>query len=104
MKKQNNILDFELLYDYILIDPIDTESVDGLTRPNKDDDKPEYGKVLAVGEGRLLDDGTIIPPKIKKGDIIFFGKFSSSNVHSDGKTYFLIRDDDVMAVKKNEKH
>lgn len=94
--QQNNILDFTLLYDYVLVKAIETGSVNGLVKPGQYDDKPEFGVVVSVGDGRLLDDGTIVPLKFKPGDTIFFGKYSSMQVRSAGEDYYLIRDDDVV--------
>lgn len=95
---QTNILDFELLYDYVLIRPLDSKGVNGLVKPQQVDDKPEFGEVIKCGEGRLLEDGTVVPTKMKPGDIIYFGKYSSITLRSDGVDYLVIRDDDVMAV------
>ena len=95
-KNQNNILDFILLYDYVLVKAIRAESVNGLVKPEQYDDKPEFGTVVSVGTGRLLDDGTIVPLKYRPGDTIFFGKYSAMQVRSAGEDYHLIRDDDVV--------
>ena len=100
-KKQNNpidILNFDLQYDYVLVEAIETVASSGLVNPSQYDDKPEFGKVIKCGTGRLLEDGEIVPLSMKPGDIIFFGKYSSISVRSNGKDYFIIRDDDVMAV------
>lgn len=102
-KKQQNktdLLNFELVYDYVLVKAVDTESVNGLVKPDQYDDKAEFGEVVAAGEGRLLDDGTVVPSKVKAGDIIYFGKYSSVQVRSGGVDYLVIRDDDIMAVNR----
>lgn len=90
------------MYDYVMVRPLEVPASNGLARPEQYDDKPEFGEVVKVGTGRLLDDGTIVPLKMKPGDIIYFGKYSSIAVRSDGVDYLIIRDDDVMAVR-NEK-
>lgn len=89
---------FNLLYDYVLVKSIKDGGVDGLEKPESYDDKPEFGKVISTGKGRLLEDGTIIPSDFKKGDIIFFSKYSSEQTRSLGNDYFIIRADDVRAV------
>ena len=97
---QTNILDFELQYDHVLVSPLSAEINNGLVKPEQVDDKPEFGTVVAVGPGRLLEDGTVVPSRLKPGNIIYFGKYSSVNIRSDGTDYVVIRDDDVMAIRK----
>lgn len=82
-RKENNInlLTGRLLYDQILIKPIIIEqSSNGLVNPQQYEDKPEFGEVLLVGNGRLLDTGTLIKPIVKKGDIVLFQKYSAQRV------------------------
>ena len=92
--------DFSFLYDNILVKAIRAETVEGLVKPDQYDDKPEFGKVVQVGEGRLLDDGVVVPTKLNVGDIIYFGKYSSEQTRSVGEDFFIIREDDVKAVLK----
>jgi len=106
LKKQTQykfeLKDFSFLYDNVLVKALRPETVEGLVKPDQYDDKPEFGEVIQVGEGRLLDDGVVVPTKLKVGDIIFFGKYSSEQTRSVGEDYFIIREDDVRAVlKKN---
>lgn len=106
MKTQNqqlNILDFNLLSDCVMVRPLETPSVDGLTRPASYDDKPEFGTVIKVGTGKLLENGTLVPLGIKEGDTIYFGKYSSIKIRSEGVDYLIIREYDVMANKGNVK-
>lgn len=103
-KKQNkqdkySIEDYNILYDNILVLAIDIEVVDGIVRPQNYDDKPEIGTVIKVGEGRVFDNGTIIPLKIKIGQTVFFNKYSTTKLNSDGKDYFVVREEDVIAYK-----
>lgn len=104
-KKQQplNILDFNLLADCVMIQPIETPSVDGLVKPASYDDKPEFGLVVKVGPGKLLESGTVVPLSIEVGDHVYFGKYSSIKIRSNGVDYLIIRDYDVMAVKSNVK-
>lgn len=96
--RKTDIKDFNFLYDYILVKAISVEGTSGLVKPEQYDDKPEFGEVVKVGEGRLLEDGTVVPSKVKPGDVIFFGKYSSMSVRTLGEDYFVIREDDVMGV------
>lgn len=96
-----NILDFDLLSDCVMIQPVETPAVDGLVKPSSYDDKPEFGLVIKVGTGKLLENGTVVPLAIEVGDHVYFGKYSSIKVRSNGVDYLIIRDYDVMAVKRN---
>lgn len=100
-KNNLNLIDFSFLYDNILVKSITPKIVDGLVKPDQYDDKPEFGEVISVGEGILLEDGTIVPTKLKVGDIIFFSKHSTEQTRSVGEDYFIIREDDVKAILKN---
>ncbi len=101
LQKQNSfdLSKFRFLYDHILIKAIkDDGGVDGLIKPEQYDDRPEYGEVVSVGEGRLLDDGTVVPLGVKVGDIIFYSKYSSEQARTLGEDFYIIRADDVRAV------
>lgn len=63
-----------------------------------DKDKPEQGKVLAVGPGKLDDAGKRIPVDIKVGDTVLFSKYSPTEIKIDGKEYLVVSDEDVMAI------
>mgnify|MGYP003403203569 CR=1 FL=1 len=105
MRKQasNNDLgiDFfkgKILNDCILVEPLVVKEDNGLVKPQGYEDKSEYAKVLMVGEGRLFDDGTLVPLNVKVGDTIFFQKFSSQKVRLGGVDYLIIRAEDVYWV------
>lgn len=70
-----------------------------LIKPDQYDEKPEFGEVVAIGEGRVLDNGQVLSPKVKVGDIVFFGKYSSEQTRSLGQDYYIIREEDIRAVK-----
>ena len=90
---------FRFLYDHVLVRAIKKDTgIKGLVRPDQYDDKPEFGEVISVGEGRLMDDGTIVPINVKPGDIIFFSKYSSEQTRTLGEDYYIIRADDIRAV------
>ncbi len=72
----------------------------GLYLPDTAQEKPQEAKVLAVGSGRVLPNGKVVPPDIKAGDIVLFGKYSGNEVTLDGKEYLIIGQDDVLAVIK----
>lgn len=75
-----------------------TES--GLYLPDSAQEKPQEAKVLAVGSGKVLPNGKTLPPEIKTGDKVLFGKYSGSEVKLEGKELLIINQDDVLAVIK----
>ena len=101
-----DLTQFQFLYDYVLIKAIVPEGKTkyNLSKPEQYDDKPEFGEVVSVGEGILMDDGTVVPTKLQTGDKIFFGKYSTEQTRFLGQDYYIIREQDVKAVLKNEKH
>lgn len=98
---QFDLRKFKFVHDFILVQAIREEEAGEaglLVKPEQYEDKPEFGVVVLVGEGRLLDEGTIVPPKVHVGDTIFFGKYSSEQTRNLSKDYFIIRDEDVRAI------
>ena len=72
----------------------------GLYLPDSAQEKPQEAKVLAVGSGKVLTNGKVVPPEIKTGDTVLFGKYSGSEIKLDGKELLIINQDDVLAVIK----
>lgn len=76
-----------------------TETVKGgIIIPDTAKEKPQEGKVVAVGPGRLDDDGKRVKPEVKKGDRILMGKYAGTEVKIDGEEHIIMREDDVLAV------
>ena len=73
-----------------------TES--GLYLPDTAQEKPQEGKVIAVGSGKLLKNGKIVSLSVKPGDKILFGKYSGSEIKVDGKEYLFLNEDDILAI------
>lgn len=96
--KELDITKGKVLYDNILLRPIVMEASGGVLRPQGYDDKPEFGEVVAVGEGRIFDNGTVIPLKVKVGDKVLFQKYSYVKVRSNGEDFLLIREEDVFII------
>mgnify|MGYP001579813282 CR=1 FL=1 len=96
-KKKIDVRDFQILYDNVLIKSTEIGERDGIIKPAQYDDKPEMGEVIGVGEGRIFDNGTIIPLKIKMGDTVFFNKYSSTKFNFDGDDVYIVREEDVIA-------
>ena len=70
----------------------------GIIIPDTAKEKPQQGKVLAVGPGRVMDDGKLQPIEVKVGDTVVFGKYSGTEVKVDGDDLLIIREDDVLGV------
>ena len=70
----------------------------GIIIPDTAKEKPAEGKVVAVGNGRIGDDGKRIPLEIKKGDRILFGKYSGQEIKVEGEEYLIVREDEVLCV------
>jgi chaperonin GroES len=70
----------------------------GLYLPDSAQEKPQEGKVIAVGSGKLLKNGKVIPLSVKPGDKILFGKYSGSEIKVDDKEYVFLNEDDILAI------
>ena len=70
----------------------------GIIIPDTAKEKPQEGKVIAVGNGKLLDDGKLHPLDVKKGDKILFSKYAGTEVNIDGEEHLIIREDDVLGI------
>jgi len=88
------------LHDRILVTRVDEVQTTkgGIIIPDTAKEKPIEGKVVAVGNGKLLDDGTLRKLDVKKGDVILFGKYSGTEVKLDGVEHLILREDDVLGV------
>ncbi len=88
------------LHDRILVERVEEaeKTKGGIIIPDSAKEKPAEGKVVAVGKGRVGDDGKTIALDIKKGDRILFGKYGGTEVKIDGEEYLIMREDDVLGV------
>ena len=88
------------LHDRLLIKRVEeeTKSAGGIVLPGTAAEKPSRGNVIAVGRGKLLDNGEIRPLDVKAGDHVLFGKYSGNEVKVDGEDYIIMREDEIMAV------
>ena len=88
------------LHDRVVIRRLEEErkSPGGIVIPDTAAEKPIRGEVLAVGKGKILENGDIRPLDLKKGDQVLFGKYSGTEVKVDGEEVLVMREDDVMAV------
>jgi chaperonin GroES len=88
------------LQDRIIVKRVDEEETTkgGIIIPDTAKEKPQEGKVIAVGKGKLNEDGKLQPLDVKKGDKILFSKYSGTEVNIDGEEHLIIREDDVLGV------
>src|SRR5881296_1603918 len=88
------------LHDRILVERLEEQEVKrgGIIIPDTAKEKPQEAKVIAVGNGKVGDDGKKIPLDVKTGDKILFGKYSGSEVKIDDKEYLILREEDVLAI------
>jgi chaperonin GroES len=70
----------------------------GIIIPDTAKEKPQEGRVVAVGKGKVNDDGRLIPTEVKAGDKILFGKYSGSEVNIDGEEHLIMREEDVLGI------
>jgi len=88
------------LYDRLLVKPFEEKEVKkgGIIIPDTAKERPQEGEVLAVGEGKMTEDGKIIPLKVKKGDKILFSKYAGTEFEMDDDKYLIMRESDVLAI------
>jgi chaperonin GroES len=87
------------LDDRIVVEPLEAEekTAGGIVIPDSAKEKPQRGKVIAVGEGRLLDDGTRAPVAVKKGDVVLYAKYGGTEIEVEGKDLLILKESDVLA-------
>jgi len=95
--KKNNI---RPLQDRIIVKRLENEekTASGLYIPDSAKEKPQQGKVLAVGKGKILEDGSSRPVDVKIGDVIIFGKYSGQEIKVDNEDLLIMKEDDVYGV------
>lgn len=88
------------LHDRVLVKRLAEEekSKGGIIIPDTAKEKPVQGQVMAVGQGRISEDGKIRPLAVQKGDKILFGKYSGTEIKIDGEEYLMMREDDILGV------
>jgi chaperonin GroES len=88
------------LHDRIIVERIEEteQKIGAIIIPDSAKEKPQQGKVIAVGNGKTKDDGKRIPLDVKAGDTILFGKYSGQEIKLDGEEYLIMREDEVLAV------
>lgn len=88
------------LYDRVIIQRVEEGETmrGGIIIPDTAKEKPQQGRVVRAGDGKMLDDGTRVALEVKEGDLILFGKYSGSEVKIDGVEQLILREDEILAV------
>ena len=88
------------LYDRIVVQRVEEKETvrGGIIIPDSAKEKPQEGKVVAAGKGKMLEDGKVIPLDVQVGQRILFGKYSGNDIKLDGEEYLLMREDEVLGI------
>jgi chaperonin GroES len=99
------VKDFVPLHDRILVRRIEERETTrgGLIIPDTAKEKPQDGEVMAVGKGKLKENGTVVPLEVKPDDRVLFGKYSGTDIILDGEEYLIMREDEVLGIHTRAK-
>ncbi len=88
------------LGDRVVVEPLEAEekTKGGIILPDTAKEKPQEGKVIAVGKGRIDENGKPVPMEVKVGDVILYGKYSGTEVTIDDKEYVILKEEDILAI------
>jgi chaperonin GroES len=88
------------LYDRILVKRLETveKTKGGIIIPDTAKEKPQEGKIMALGKGKLLEDGSIRPLDVKVGDKVLFSKYGGTDINIEGEDYLILREEDILAI------
>ena len=90
------------LADRIMVEVLEAKDVTkgGIVLPDSAKEKPQEAKVIAVGKGKVSDEGKTIAPEVKPGDKVLFGKYSGTEITVDGNEYLILKEEDILAIIK----
>ncbi|RKZ32226.1 co-chaperone GroES [bacterium] len=93
-------MQFKPLYDRVIVRPLEEKEVKkgGIIIPDTAKERPQEGEIIEVGEGKLTEDGKLIPLKVKKGDRVLFSKYAGTEIQVEEKEYLIMRESDVLAI------
>ena len=91
------------LADRVLVEPLAAEqkTAGGIIIPDTAKEKPIQGEIIAVGQGRIAEDGKVRPLDVKKGDRVLFGKYAGTEIKIDGEEFLMMREEDILGVLAN---
>lgn len=92
------------LHDRLIVERIEEteQMVGGIIIPDTAKEKPQQGKVIAVGKGKVKDDGTVSPLDVQAGDKVLFGKYSGQEIKLDGEELLIMREDEILGVVESD--
>ena len=92
------------LHDRLIVERIEEteQMVGGIIIPDTAKEKPQQGKVIAVGKSKVKDDGTVTPLDVEAGDKVLFGKYSGQEIKLDGDEYLIMREDEILGVLESD--
>ncbi len=92
------------LHDRLIIERIEEteQKVGGIIIPDTAKEKPQQGKVIAVGKGKVKEDGTVSPLDVQAGDKVLFGKYSGQEIKLDGDEFLIMREDEILGVLESD--
>ena len=92
------------LHDRIIVERIEEgeQQVGGIIIPDTAKEKPQQGKVIAVGKGKVKDDGTVTPLDVQAGDTVLFGKYSGQEIKLEGNEFLIMREDEILGVIESD--
>ncbi len=93
------------LYDRVVVKRVEEKEAmqGGLYIPDSAKEKPQEGEIAAIGHGKRLEDGKVVPLEVKVGDRILFGKYSGSDIKIDGVEYMIMREDEILGILDGKK-
>ena len=88
------------LHDRLIVKRFDEEdrTKSGIVIPDTAKEKPQQGEVIAVGNGKLLQDGKLLPLEVKKGDRVLFGKYAGTDIKVEGSDYLMLKEEDILGI------
>jgi chaperonin GroES len=99
-RKEREEMNLRPMQDRIIVKRVEEESktAGGIYIPDTAKEKPQQGEVVAVGKGKVTEDGKVLPLDVKVGDKVLFGKYAGTEVKLDGQDYLIMREDDILGV------
>ncbi|MBU4310498.1 co-chaperone GroES [bacterium] len=90
------------LGDRVLVKPLEPKEVKkgGIIIPDTAKEKPQEGKVVEVGKGKMLEDGKVVPLEVKKGDKVLYSKYGGTEIKLEGEEYLILKEEDILAIIK----
>ena len=94
-------LKYQPLGDRVIVESESAEQTtkSGIVLPETAQEKPQTGRVIAVGSGRITDEGKEIPMKVKEGDVVIYAKYGGTEIKVDGSEYLIVKESDILAIK-----